>query len=177
MLRRGSLALVLLVAAIAGCGSRSKLNHFVLPDGYTGLVAVVSDPRLSSDTYRDGERYVHKVPASGVVCEKTDRMFRPRFRTSAVYADGTQVFSNVVGQAPPPSGDSTRIEPLGSWGSSIEEGYLHWFGVGTEAEVETLKSLVLGDSEEVHLGFEMNTRIPRHPNDDFFHLRVYCGKQ
>lgn len=176
MFRIPALALSFLVAGVVACSSRSKLNHFVLPDGYTGLIALVSDPRFASETYKEDGRYVHTVPPSGVVCVESDNMLRPLFRESAAYSDGTQVFSTSAGLPAPPNSDSIRIQALGSWGSSTEEGYLHWFGVGTEADISALKSLALGDSDEVHLGLRGNTRIPRESHGDFFHLRRYCGR-
>jgi hypothetical protein len=44
--------LVLLLAAIVACAPRSKLNHFILPNGYQGLIAFVSHPTVESKTKR-----------------------------------------------------------------------------------------------------------------------------
>jgi hypothetical protein len=120
---------------------------------------------------------VHKLPPSGIVCVESDKAFRPLFRVSAEYSDGRDIFSNYTGLSVPPGPDSIRIDGLGSWGSNSEDGYLHWFGLGTEAELRALKSQVLGGDNDIVLGPPKNARIRRGNNSDFFHLRQYCAKQ
>jgi hypothetical protein len=177
MISSQALPLVLLIGVASACAPRSKLNHVVVPDGYRGLIAFASDPHFESESYRDGERYVHKVPPSGIVCVESDKTFRPLFRVSAEYSDGAEIFSNFTGLSVPPGPDSIRIDALGSWGSSSEDGYLHWFGVGTEADLRALKSQVLGGDNDIVLGPPQNARIRRGNNSDFLHLKQYCAKQ
>jgi hypothetical protein len=171
-----ALPLVLLIGVASACAPKSKLNHVIVPTGYRGLIAFASDPHFASESYKDGELYVHKVPRSGIVCVESDETFRPLFRVSAEFSDGTEIFSNFTGLSIPPGPDSIRIEALGSWGSSSEDGYLHWFGVGTEADLRALKAQVLGGHNDIMLGPPQNARIRRGNNPDFFHLKPYCAK-
>jgi hypothetical protein len=171
------LGVAILVGVGGACGTRSKINHFVVPTGYSGPIVLASDPSFESDSYWDGERYVHHVPATAIVCVRSDDVLRPFFRESAAYADGTPIYARSRDLPSPPTSDSPRIQAIGSWGSGIEEGYLHWFALGTEAEVQALTSRFFGAGDAIELAMPAGVTIERTKSDNFSYLRQYCGKQ
>jgi signal transduction histidine kinase len=106
---------------------------------------------FESDSYWDGERFVHTVPATAVVCVRSDDVIRPSFKESAVYANGAPIYARSVGLPSPPDAESPRIIAIGSWGSRIEDGYIHWFAVGSEAEVDRLTRRFFGGGDAIEL--------------------------
>jgi hypothetical protein len=111
MRRQALLAFTIVIVGAGGCDSGGKVNHFVVPDGYKGPVALVSDPRFESESYWDGERYVHTVPQTAVVCVQSDEVIRPTFRLSGAYANGDRIYSNYQGLPSPPDDNSVLAMP------------------------------------------------------------------
>lgn len=172
---RFRLASTIVVAAAAACGSRSQPNHFIVPPDYLGPIAVVTDPSFESETYWDGARHIHRVPASGIVCVTDDDMLRPLFRLTAEYSTGVRIPSIQDGGPSPSTGGAPRIEALGSWGSGSEGRYVHWFAVGSHAEIQALKTAVLGVRAPGDFIMPSGALVRRWDNADFGYLRTYCG--
>ena len=162
----------LLALFILGCNQTSKTNHFVIPTGYTGPIALVSDPTIESNGHWNDTHYLHLVPETAVVCVANDKILRPRFRLTAEYSDGSTVYTNYQGLPNPPTKDSVRLEAFGSWGGSIEDSEIHWFGIGTEDEVASLQGLFFGGGIEAKM--PEGVVIDNWYNKAFKHLRPYC---
>ena len=77
----------------------------------------------------------------------------------------------------PPDSRSVRIEMFGSWGSSTEDGYVHWLGVGNQDEIKMLQARFFGAEDGIEQAMPSGVEIDKYRNSDYFHLRSYCGKQ
>ena len=130
----------------------------------------MSDPTFESDSYWDGERFVHTVPATAVVCVRSDDVILPSFEESAVYANGAPIYARSVGLPSPPDAESPRIQAIGSWGSSIEDGYMLWFAVGSEAEVDELTRRFFGGGDAIELAMPDGVMIDQNKSDRFAYL-------
>jgi hypothetical protein len=153
---------------LVACQPQVNLNHFVVPAGYTGPIAVISDPSFDSTPQFLGGQYVHVVPPNAVVCINTERPFRP-YRLSAAYSDGEVIYSNFVGLPTPPNDAEVRIEAMIAWSGGKEDSSIQWFGVGDALTVERLRST------GIEAFMPQGVRINRGNNDGFKHLRQYCA--
>lgn len=165
--------LTVCAALLAACIWKVNRNHFVVPKGYTGPLAVVSDSSFSGKSgHWDGEQYVHLVPRTAVVCIVPGDRLRS---FSAEYSDGAPIYSYGAGRVHPPNSDAIRIEGFGSWGGSIEGSYVDWFGIGDADTVEALKRSFFGDGIERR----MPEGVHMHNFDikDYKYMGPHCATQ
>ncbi len=133
---------------LLGCEARVTLHHFVIPQGYTGPIAVVSDPGFSGGGgHWEQERYVHLVPRTAVVCVSPEGRLGAHL-LSAEYSDGSTIYSYGEGRIHPPNETSIRIESFGGWHGSTDYSSVIWLGVGDAATVEALKNSFFGGGIE-----------------------------
>lgn len=170
-----SVPILLLGLALLNSCARVTLHHFVIPAGYTGLVAVVSDPRFHGiGSYWEGERVVHIVPPTGVVCVSPETGIKAHL-LSAEYTDGAKIYSYGEGRAHPPDKRSIRIQGFRTWHGPTDDIYLTWLALGDEATVEALMRAVRMDEVAPRmLGNGLVDLTGVRVRSDFRSIRRYC---
>lgn len=172
MLRR--LTLAVCVVLVGACFRAPTLNHFIIPAGYRGPIAVVSHPSFTSTGRWQGrDAYLHLVPQTAVVCIGSEDMLADGYMLSAAYSSGEPIYTRGEGRPPPPGKSSVRMEPFGTWGSATRESTIHWFGVGNEREIDELRAEYFGNRLETRMPDAVF--IKPSDNQSFDYLRPHCA--
>lgn len=145
------------------------VNHFVVATGYRGPIAIVVDARFPQARQDAEGRYVHMVPDTGVVCIGSDRTFTRFHRVTAVYADGTPIYTSHSGEPQPDSHEDVRIQSFGSSsaavhkpdGTYIQYAYITWLIIGSQEEIRSMA----GSGQEISRHLRIPVEYPALVSD------------
>ncbi len=129
--------LLLYSLAIAGCSNEGDPIHFVVPEGFEGVIQIVQDGTDSNGYQYVEGRHVYTIPPSGVVHVKTTKPFEQWHTLSAEDSAGQTIYWY---EPPAPDDQALLIRDFGSTTYVSDDGRtVGWYAVGRPDFIERVK--------------------------------------
>ena len=105
--------------------------HYILPNGYHGIVKVVIDDSNGVSPKRSKGRYVYVVPEDGILTSAKNYPFLRSYSMTAQYSDGSEI----------PNGFDASSSEVALRRLFNDKDKVLWLLVGTESEAQNAKTL------------------------------------
>lgn len=82
------------ILTLVGCSLGSYWNtpvHYIVPDGYFGMLKIVLDEKNGIDVPLKDGRYTYEIPEDGILKIKSFAPLRPMHEESAAYRSGKEI--------------------------------------------------------------------------------------
>lgn len=121
--------------SILSCVALNPSIHYILPDGYVGVLRIQLDEKEGVEVKAKDGRYTYEIPASGVLKVKSLAPFEPMHEETAAYKNGAVIEltgSNV-------SDEAVALRSLGTYQRGDGPRTMA-FVIGTKQEEDKLRS-------------------------------------